>query len=62
MKQIKTAKVVKLAGSIPDLARLLGISRQAVSKWGLTVPELQCYRLQDLKPEWFDAKAAGRRK
>jgi hypothetical protein len=44
---------IKKAGSAANLARLLGISKQAVSKWGQELPPLQVYRLKELKPRWF---------
>jgi DNA-binding transcriptional regulator YdaS (Cro superfamily) len=47
------------AGSITQLARLLGISHQAVSKWGDKMPLLQVYRLREIKPRWF-RKAASK--
>lgn len=56
------SEAVKLAGSQSALARLLGITPQAVSKWGDAVPELQEYRLRNIKPRWFrkpHAKAAA---
>jgi len=43
---------ITLAGSASKLAQLLGISRQAVSKWE-SIPPLQVYRLRELKPRWF---------
>jgi predicted transcriptional regulator len=45
-------QLVQLAGSQSDLARLLKISRAAVSMWK-TVPELRLRQLKDLRPEWF---------
>lgn len=43
---------VQKAGGEPQLAALLGISRQAVNKWGPQVPALQAYKLRDLRPRW----------
>jgi predicted transcriptional regulator len=45
-------QLVQLAGSQSDLARLLKISRAAVSMWK-TVPELRLRQLKDLRPDWF---------
>ena len=45
-------QLVQLAGSQADLARLLKITRAAVSMWK-TVPELRLRQLKDLRPEWF---------
>ena len=50
---MKKLHAIKKAKSAANLARLLGISKQAVSKWGENLPELQIYRLKELKPEWF---------
>lgn len=41
------------AGSISALARILGVSRQAVQQWGSELPELQRYRLREARPKWF---------
>jgi hypothetical protein len=43
---------VKRAGSITALAAILGLTRQAVSKWK-EIPQLQLYRLRELRPRWF---------
>jgi biotin operon repressor len=45
-------KIIQLAGSQSELARLLKISRAAVCLWK-TVPELRLRQLKDLRPEWF---------
>ena len=51
---MKKTEAIALAGSPLKLAEILGISRQAVSKWpGEHVPELQLYRLREKKPRWF---------
>ena len=50
---MKKANAVKLAGSAYKLAQILGLTRQAVSKWKEDLPPLQVYRLKDLRPEWF---------
>lgn len=47
-------KATILAGSQVALAKILGISPQAVSRWpGDAIPELQMYRLRERKPRWF---------
>lgn len=43
---------IKRAGNQSNLARLLGISRGAVSQWK-TIPKGRIYQLMVLKPEWF---------
>lgn len=47
------ARLIAAAGNGNKLARILGISPQAVSAWPATVPELQQYRIKALKPRWF---------
>jgi predicted transcriptional regulator len=51
---MKKSTAVKKAKSAYKLAQLLGITRQAVSKWGDgDVPPAQVAKLQELRPEWF---------
>jgi len=45
-------QLTQLAGSQAELARLLKITRAAVSMWK-TVPELRLRQLKDLRPDWF---------
>ncbi len=47
------SQAIRFAGSAAKLARVLGISDQAVSKWGEDIPALQAYRLREIKPRWF---------
>lgn len=35
------------------LANVLGVTKQAVSKWPEVLPELYCYRLRSRKPRWY---------
>lgn len=35
------------------LAKLLGITRQAISQWGEMIPQERYWQLRVLKPEWF---------
>ena len=52
--EMTKTKATILAGSQAELARILGISPQAVSKWqGDSIPELQMFRLKEKKPRWF---------
>lgn len=41
------------AGSQAALARLLGVTRGAVSQWK-NMPKGRLYQLMILKPEWFN--------
>lgn len=43
---------IKRAGNQANLARLLGISRGAVSQWK-AIPKGRLYQLMVLKPQWF---------
>jgi len=45
-------EAIKLAGSKAALAKLLGISRSAVSQWK-GIPEARLWQLRVLRPEWF---------
>lgn len=45
---MKTAQAVKYFGSQQAIANALGISKQAVSKWGETVPIKKAFKLVDL--------------
>ena len=53
---MKTQTAIKRAGSISELARILGIKRQAVQQWGESVPELRRYKLMEKRPDWFKAR------
>ena len=54
MPGMTKSEAIRRAGSQAELARLLGISPQAVSKWpGDKLPALQRYRLKELRPRWF---------
>jgi hypothetical protein len=48
--------VIKIAGGVGELADLLKITRQAVSKWPKRIPPLRVYQLRELRPEWFKGK------
>jgi len=47
------ATAIAYAGSITALAELLGITTQAISRWGENVPEAREWQLRLMKPEWF---------
>jgi len=49
---MKTSEAVRRAGSIRKLADLLGLSTQAVYRWGKEVPPLRMYQLREI----FDEK------
>jgi len=50
---MNTKQAVALAGTKYKLAKLLGITPQAVQAWGDTIPALRLYQLRERKPEWF---------
>ena len=45
-------KAIELAGTPAKLAKLLGVSRQAVNNWQ-QIPKLRIFQLRVLRPEWF---------
>lgn len=50
---MEKTQAIRLAGSQSELAKLLGISQPAVSRWGDRIPEMRVWQLRVLKPEWF---------
>jgi DNA-binding transcriptional regulator YdaS (Cro superfamily) len=50
------AQAIQKAGSAMALAKLLGITRQAISQWGDTVPQARLWQLKALRPAWFRSK------
>jgi predicted transcriptional regulator len=42
---------LRKAGSQTALAKVLGVTRQAVNQWR-SLPRLQVYRLRELRPRW----------
>jgi hypothetical protein len=46
-------QAIEKAGSTIALAKLLGITRQAISLWGKTIPQARVWQLKALRPEWF---------
>jgi len=49
---MKKEIAIKLAGGSNALARLLGITKGAVSQWK-AIPKGRLYDLRNLRPEWF---------
>lgn len=58
---MKTETAIQLAGSSAELARILGLSRAAISQWPEDVPLLRVYQLREKKPEWFTQESKKRR-
>jgi len=46
---------IALAGSVTALARLLGVSKSAVSQW-VEIPKGRVWQIKCLRPEWFTKK------
>ena len=44
---------IEKAGSVTELAKLLGIKREAIYQWGTQVPKARVWQLKILRPEWF---------
>ena len=47
------SQAIEKAGTATALARLLGITRQAISQWGDQLPIQRYWQLKVLRPEWF---------
>lgn len=47
-------EAIQKAGSAYKLAQVLGLTRQAISKWGDTVPVFREQHLREIRPEWFN--------
>ena len=48
---MKTEDAVKQFGSVRQLANAIGVTEQAVYKWGENVPELRRYQIEALAKE-----------
>lgn len=51
-------ELLRAARSEYAIAVALGISRQAVNRWGDRIPPLRLYQLRDRRPEWFKRRRA----
>lgn len=59
MRPMDKKDAVKLAGSQSNLARIFGITPQAVIQWpDGPLPEARLYELRGRRPEWFATSAA----
>lgn len=62
---MNTMKAINLAGGGTTgrkaLAALLGVSSITTYKWEPDIPDRHVWRLQVLKPEWFDNKPKVRK-
>lgn len=54
MQFMKKADAIKLAGSAIKLAKILSITKGAVSHWGEDIPKGREYELRYIKPDWFN--------
>ena len=57
LRTMNTSEAIKRAGGVAALAKMLGISHQAIYNWGERVPELRAYKLREMKPNWFRRNA-----
>ena len=53
---MKKQDAIKLAGSAIKLAKVLGITKGAVSHWNEDIPKGREYELRYIKPEWFEVE------
>ena len=53
MLSMNTQTAITLAGSKAKLARLLGVSRAAVTQYHTVLPPKRIDRLRQAHPEWF---------
>lgn len=53
MLGMDTKSAIERAGSALALAKILGITVQAVYQWGDKLPDGRYWQLQVLRPEWF---------
>lgn len=53
MLNMNTQTAIQLAGSKAKLARLLGVSRAAVTQYHAVLPAKRIDRLRQAHPEWF---------
>jgi hypothetical protein len=53
MLSMNTQIAIQLAGSKAKLARLLGVSRAAVTQYQAVLPPKRIDRLRQAHPEWF---------
>lgn len=53
MLNMNTQTAITLAGSKAKLARLLGVSRAAVTQYHTVLPPKRIDRLRQAHPEWF---------
>ena len=47
------SEAIKRAGSASKLAKDLGVSKQAVSKWDEVLPKARVWQLKAKHPSWF---------
>ncbi|EGD7149886.1 helix-turn-helix domain-containing protein [Shigella dysenteriae] len=56
---MKKAEAIELAGSKAKLARLLKVSKGAVSQWGEEIPELRALQLEKILEQKNVVKQKG---
>jgi len=53
MERLSKQDGITIAGSAAKLARVLGVSRAAVTQWGQWMPPYRVLQLRDRMPEQF---------
>ena len=53
MNLIKKKDGIAIAGSAAKLARVLGVSRAAITQWGEWMPPFRAMQLEEKMPEQF---------
>ena len=53
LSMITKKEAIQFAGSVTELAKILGISKAAISQWGEIPPQARVWQMQSLHPEWF---------
>ncbi len=53
MQPLRKKDGIAIAGSAAKLARVLGVSRSAITQWGEWMPPYRAYQLKSALPERF---------
>jgi len=60
-RMTKSEAIARAGGNASVLARILGLTPQAVYLWpDDRIPPLHVYRLRELRPEWFPKEKLAR--
>jgi len=53
IRKIRTARAIEHFGTQAEMARIMGVKPQAITKWGEFIPELRAYKLRENYPREF---------